>query len=510
MAKELQQVEINAFHTGLNTEDSRHDMQDSDLRVADNVIYRPTGEAESIDGLLQVGNDIVVNNVPATKILGGCMFNGSVYLLASNGLLARMMKLNNTTNMFEQVNTTDFDPNMKMSCVIYNDQMWIVNGDTGSAFNGNTISMYFVSQNDDITELNNSKIPNSVNVIALHLERIWVATGNTIYVSRQYPNGTQDDWDLGVVYTGSDAPGEVTLDNNTDDEIRAMVSHFGNLTVFRRERIHVVTGDISLSGTITRAFDSRGTVSPRSVAQADRIMYFLSNEGIKRFDGTSTQDQTLDFDQISSITLDRKIRSEVADLGDRNEIVGHAFKDAYYLSGAGNVILVFDEFTGGFSKWTVGGAEVFIENGENLFCAKANKYYQLNANANASINSQVITKDFNLGSDNVSKIFERLLVTLKAVEGEHTFNIDWYINGSDTPSNSHQLTVSTSGLRWDTPGLTWDSGLRWDTGQVEFHTERIRKLGSGYTIAFGVRAIGTNRFSLSAILFLYEPTRREF
>jgi len=94
MAKDLKNLLVDNFSTGLNVVDSPHDMEQSDLQIADNVTYRPTGEVESIEGLLEVGNEIYVNDVISSKILGGIKFQGIPYLMASNGSEARLVYLN--------------------------------------------------------------------------------------------------------------------------------------------------------------------------------------------------------------------------------------------------------------------------------------------------------------------------------------------------------------------------------------------------------------------------------
>ena len=506
MVKRLEEITLGSFSGGLNTEDSPHDMEDNDLLIANNVVFRPTGEVESIDGYTQIGPDITVNSLPATRILGGTIFSNRVYLLASNGTVARLVFLNTVTNSWDEVSNRDFGTNFVATFASYNDVLWIVNGNPNDG-----VSIYFVSTANVLTTLApvSTGPPATVNRIVLHLDRMWLSEGNNIYVSQQFPEGNASDWLL-EAYQGSDTPGLIVLEDSADDQVRNMISHFGKLVVFKRDRIFVVTGDVSLTGTITRSFDSRGTVSDFSIGQADKVLYFLSSEGVKRFDGATTLDLAGQYDSISSITLDRKIRQEIAALGDRRTIVGHAFKDAYYLSGNGNDMLVFDEFTGGWSKWEIGRAELFLEQNDTLHIASVNRYYSVNSNATTEIESTIKTKDFNLGSDNVRKIFERLLVVFKAVPGEHTFDIEWYANGSDSPTGTRQVTVVSDGTTWDATGATWDSGISWDDGITGFVTERLRKLGSGYTISFGIRATGANRFSLSSLQFIFEPTRREF
>ena len=382
--------------------------------------------------------------------------------------------------------------------------MWFVNGLTT---NSNVI--HFLDTSNTLTGLTTaSGLESGINRITLHLERVWISKNNSIFVSIQYPTGSNTDWDASRAYSGSNAPGLIQLDNNTEDSIKKMESHFGQLTVFREFRINVVTGTSILTATIEKSFNARGIIAPFSIGKSDRFLYFLSRDGVKQFSGITTQDQTTTFDSISTIGLDRKIRTEVTAFSDQSMATGYAFKDKYYLSDGDSTILVFDEITGGWSKWTIGGAELFLESGDNLFVAKGSKFYQINADPSSSITSRVKTKDFNLQTDQYYKMFDKLLITLKSFQSSQDVDLEWYLDGSETASGSKSITVQGTGVKWDS-GYKWDSGVRWDAGSINFTREKQRKLRQGVTIAFGVKSTGSNRFSVSSIDLLYEIMRKE-
>lgn len=574
MAETSRNFIIDNFSTGLNVIDSPHDMQDSDLQIAQNVTFRPSGEVESIDGFLQTGNEAYVNGSIATKGLGGIRFNGTTYIMASNGTEARLIYLDSTltgsitvfadagggqvtvtsashglhnndsvtitgttnyngtytisavnTNTFQitatfngddatgtwsttgwtEVSSVNFDKDARCDFEVYADKIYFVNGLTT-----NSNVLHTVNTSNTLSGLGTaSGLESGINRIVLHLERLWITKGNNIFVSRQYPDGTNADWDASRVYSGSEASGLIQLDNNTEDQIRHVISHFGQLVVFREFRINVVTGKTILDATIEKSFNSRGIIADFSVGRSDQALYFLSRDGVKQFSGITTQDQTTQFDSISSIGIDRKIRSEITDFSDQTAAIGYAFKDKYYLSDAVGTTLVFDEITGGWSKWDIGAAEVFLESGDNLFAFCGAKYYQVNADTSASVTSQMKTKDFNMGTDQFYKLFQKLLATFKTYSGVQSITLEWYLDGSTTASGSKSISLTGSGIKWDGSGITWDSVYKWDSGTINFITEKQRKLKSGVTIAFGVKATGTNRFSVSSIDLIYEAMRRE-
>jgi hypothetical protein len=70
------------------------------------------------------------------------------------------------------------------------------------------------------------------------------------------------------------------------------------------------------------------------------------------------------------------------------------------------------------------------------------------------------------------------------------------------------MTVVSDGINYDS-GYFYDSGIRYDVTSINFDTQKQRNLLSGVTIAFGIKAEGINRFSLSALDLLYELTKKE-
>ena len=122
MAKNLAKFEVDDFGGGLNTTDNSLVLRDNELVIADNIKYivRPDGksEAQSINGVTQVGDDIVVNSSDATIILGAVTFNGKKYCMASNGTEARLMVFNDP--LWQEANAQDFNPVNKVSFAVYN------------------------------------------------------------------------------------------------------------------------------------------------------------------------------------------------------------------------------------------------------------------------------------------------------------------------------------------------------------------------------------------------------
>ena len=573
MGKALKELLLDTFAGGLNSTDSPHDIQDNQLQIAQNVKFAPTGEATSIEGHLQVGNPITINSLPATKVIGGIIFQNLPYLMASNGTEARLVYkdttltgsitafadagsgqvtvtdaahglfdndivtitgttnyngtftiTNKTTNTFEiidtfvsddatgtwtsigwtEVSSENFDKDTRCDMIVESSNIWFVNGLTT-----NSNVLHFVNTSNVLSGLPiSSGLESGINRIVAHAERVWISKSNKIFVSKQFPAATAADWDAGTVYSGSNTAGLITLDNNTEDSIKRMIAHFGQLVVFREFTIHTVTGKVILTSTIEKAFNSKGAVSDFSIGQADKMLYFLSAQAVKQFQGVTVQDQTTQFDSISSIGIDRQIRSNIESFSDQSAAIGHAFQDRYYLSDGTTQIFVFDELTGGWSQWTQLGAELFLEEGKSLFCAADGKYYEMDADTTTSLTSHIQTKDFNLETDQLIKLFDKLLATFKTFPSSMTVTLEWYVNGENIPTGTKIMTVVSDGINYDS-GYFYDSGIRYDVTSINFDTQKQRNLLSGVTIAFGIKAEGINRFSLSALDLLYELTKKE-
>ena len=510
MAKILNEFKLSQFNTGLNTVDSSINMQDSDLAVADNVEFLITGGVKSVDPPSQKGGDIVVNGLPCTKILGGIVFNGLEYALCSNGTNARWL-YRHLTNGWTQASSQNYDPNALVQCEVYNSKLWHINGTTTS-ISGNSCVLCFLDTSNTITGLTNAQcgLSTGLTSIKLHLQRIWVGGLNTLFCTIIKPTGDASDWDTTTAYTGADTAGYFIIDNNTEDFIQEIKMKYSMLIIYRRFSIWVMQGATVLQMYISKQTNVKtGVKSKRSIAQANTIDYFYGDEGVKMFTGQTVKEGTTNVDTISTDTLDRRIRDITDAFTSKTTLVGYAFRDRYYLSD-GVSIYCFNAITSGWTKfYTNYGAELFLERDGVLYFGKANKYYQINADTSGSITSEIRTKNFNCSIDNFWKVFHKLVATFMTFSASTSFTFSWYINGATGASGSVTISIAPNTISWD-GGVLWDSnGIRFDTEAIDFLQSKVHKMKSGYTIAFGIKATGTNRFSLDNFALLFETIKRE-
>lgn len=497
----LQQFTQSNFSTGLNTTDSTLSIKDSDLRKAFNVLYEPTGEVKSMDGLTKIGDDITVDGEPCSKVLGGCVFQKTFYLLASNGTKSRLVYLDGEE--WKQANATNFDADAKAEMLVYQDQIWIVNGKATS-----TYVVCFLDESHNLTGIDDTPgIPEGANRIILHLERIWIGYKNQVYVSRQYPQGVLKDWDNTSVYTGANTAGLIQLDDNTEDEILQMVVHFGQLVIFREESIKIISGQTVLTSTIQKAFNSRGVYAYRSIAKADSSIYLFAPEGVKVFQGITVKEGTTQFDSVETDTIDRPIKFNIDAVKSRN-LVGIAYKDKYYLSDTTNYTYIFNELTNGWSECNIMKPEFFIVNENMLYCAKGKDFSSVNTNKNANVESEIITKDFDLQNPIFYKLLHKLVVYFRTYTGNHDITISWYLDGAGEPNGSFNTIIESDAITMDGTYVL-NGAIKMSNTTLNYTKKMRRNLKTANTVAIGIKASGTNRFFLNSFSLIYEVLRRE-
>lgn len=504
MAKNLNSINIKNFTTGLNVIDSQLQIADSDLPVAENVEFTLTGGVKSINGLTTIGSNITVNGVDGTKFLGGVVFNQLFYLMVSNGTVARLIYW--TGSAWAEANSQNFDPDALVEFQVYGDKLFFINGLTT---NSNVLHMLTTA--NVLSGLGTSTgLETGMVAIALHLERLWISKGNKLFVSALYPTGTSTDWDASTVYSGANTAGIIQIDNYTEDSIMAIRVMFGSLVVLRKFSIWLIEGQTVLQMYISKRTNAMtGVNAARSVAKADTSLYFMSNQGIKIFTGQTVKEGVTNVDTISTDRLDRKISSLVDAFTNQSLVVGHAFKDKYYLSDPGaSQIFVFDEITGGWSKWTSMKAEIFLDFNGILYCGSVKNFYSVNTNTSSSIHSEIKTKDFNMGTDLYSKVFHSLTAIFRTITLPSTFTITWYLDGNVFSTGNFSTTVTSNSVTWDVSGYSWDGEFDWDVPTINFNKKVKRHLQSGTTLSFLIEATGINRFSLDSLEVTFEQTKR--
>lgn len=513
------QLIVNKFNTGLNITDDPLSLQNTDLVLADNVYFGQGGEVRSINSPSQVGENIVVDGSPATKFLGIKEFNGKIYALISNNTVSRLMYTSGiigSSGNWAEANSQNFDPTAKADFEVYANKLWIVNGKTT---NGKVLS--FLSTSNVLTGLTTAEcgLPEGINHIKIHLERIWISFNNTLYVTIQYPTGDSGDWDSSTVYTGANTAGYIIIDDNTNDYIQGLETLFSQLIIYRRYSIFLVTGNEILSSTITKKTNAKnGVLAPRSIAKADNVVYFLGDDGVKLFNGTTIQEQTTQLDTLITQTYDRNISEYIQSASKENriEFCGIAHKDKYYLSDPNSeTIYVLDEFATMYnpiklpvwSRWVNHKAEVFLEFGGDLYCAKANQCFVVNRSLSLDLTSQIKTKDFDMEDKVFDKLFESVKIVFRTNSNANQITFKWYINGAIGEAGSETINISKSGVVYNS-GLKYNQGIKYNSAVITFSEYTKRKLLSGKSISFGIKAEGANRFILSSLSVIYETTRR--
>jgi len=393
-------------------------------------------------------------------------------------------------------------------------------GGTETVTVDNDSVLFFLDTSDVLTGVGvGSGLETGMEYITLHLERPVLTKTNKLFIGVQFPDANRGDWDTTTTYTGSSTAGLIILDDDPTDVIQGIKTLYSQLVIFRQKSIHLMTGITILGSTITKRTNSKnGVLAPRSIASADNVIYFIGDEGIKIFNGVTIQEQTTQLDTLITETHDRPIETLISAISrtNRSGMVGYAFKDKYYLSDpVGGIVYVLDELATAknpskvavWSRWNNHPAELFLDFNGTLYAAEGSYAYKANTSKTGFVSSDVKTKDFNMGENIFTKLWDFVTFTFRTDNNTNEVLIKWYLNGSSSPSGTLTATIASASVKYDA-GHTYNSGLKYDSTSISFEEFTKRKLLSGKSIAFSFEASGTNRFQLNAMNLIYELTRR--
>jgi len=130
-------------------------------------------------------------------------------------------------------------------------------------------------------------IPVLIQQITLNHERLFGAitqdAPDRIYWSASF---SPDDWEINDE-TPDDGGGFVDVATFDGSKIRAIIPAFDGLLVFKDRSVHKITGTFPGEFAVSQVYGTEGTLAPRSVVDTGSAVYFLSSEGLCKYDGVS-------------------------------------------------------------------------------------------------------------------------------------------------------------------------------------------------------------------------------
>ncbi len=119
-------------------------------------------------------------------------------------------------------------------------------------------------------------------------ERLWGAVTQE-YPDRIYWSNTFDaeDWEFDYVDSENEGGGFVDVATFDGTRIRAIVSAFDEVLIFKDKSMHRLAGTYPGEFSLTQVYGSEGTLAPRTVVYNGTNLYFLSCDGLCIYNGTS-------------------------------------------------------------------------------------------------------------------------------------------------------------------------------------------------------------------------------
>ena len=138
--------------------------------------------------------------------------------------------------------------------------------------------------------------------IALLRERLWGAV-SPLHPDRIYWSNTFDpsDWELDWEDSSNVGGGFIDIATFDGTRIRAILTAFDEILVFKDKSIHRITGSVPGEFSVGSVYSSEGTLAPRSIVYTGDKVYFLSVDGLCVYNGVTAT-------PLSS-TGDRKLKN---------------------------------------------------------------------------------------------------------------------------------------------------------------------------------------------------------
>lgn len=124
--------------------------------------------------------------------------------------------------------------------------------------------------------------------IALLRERLWGAV-SPAYPDRVYWSNTFDpnDWELNWEDSENTGGGFVDIATFDGTRIRAILSAFDEVLVFKDKSIHRIVGSAPGEFSVASVYSSEGTLAPRSIVYTGDKVYFLATDGLCVYNGVT-------------------------------------------------------------------------------------------------------------------------------------------------------------------------------------------------------------------------------
>jgi len=331
--------------------------------------------------------------------------------------------------------------------------------------------------------------------ITFHKNRMWIVDKNNptkIWFS-----------DLGDYTTWTSTNFIYAPAPKSGDPITCLHVFQDNLVVFTRKTKYVLFGDDPGNFVLRQSSGKRGAVNQFCVASDPNFIYFLSDEGIYRYNGSS--------DELMSDTIQTEI-DNIADKTKVAAVIQNNYYRLYYAktgSTTNDSCILWDIL----NKVWLRDSNTFID---KPFTGESNTLYECSSRTGTvfraeqqysdlgrPIDFKYYTKYF---GDGIHKIFmRRVIPSIRLQTQPYNLSVNIDINQQNNSSIRNTISAQSVGYTWGS-GITWGSGKTWGSLNTSIPTVIAGTEAYWHQIRFEQNGVETPVEILSYILQL--RTRR--
>lgn len=286
--------------------------------------------------------------------------------------------------------------------------------------------------------------------ITFHKNRMWLVDKNNPTKIWYSDLGDYTTWtSTNFIYAPAPKSG---------DPVTALIVFQDNLVVFTRKTKYVLFGDDPGNFVLRQSSGKRGAVNQYCVASDPNYVYYLSDEGIYRYNGSS--------DELMSDTVQTEI-DNIADKTKVSAVIQNNYYRLYYPktgSTSNDSCLLWDIL----NKVWLRDSNTFID---KPFVGESNLLYECSSRTGTvfkaeqqysdlgrPIDFKYYTKYF---GDGIHKLFMRRVVpSIRLQTQPYSLSVNIDINQQNNSSIKNTISAQSVGYTWGS-GITWGSGKTW-------------------------------------------------
>jgi len=269
------------FSGGLNTRDSAVLIRNSESPDMQNIILDETGPLQIRPGTAKF-LDSPLNEGPLTSLYEYVDSNGGVHLLAFSEDTLKVRSGGSWSNL-----KTGLPVGSRVEFITntVDGKCYIATGEGYYSFDGSNfeeVSEYSPTD-DEVVEFGVNQMPANPWIIIFHKSRIWVVdkdSPDTIAFCGHDIEGT-------IKYNYFPANYRIGVSSKRGEDITGVTTFRDRIYLFTKNTIWTIYGGEPEDFMLVQELNSIGSVAHRSIVEISNNLFFLGNDGVYMYDGTT-------------------------------------------------------------------------------------------------------------------------------------------------------------------------------------------------------------------------------